>query len=104
MFLCLQLGLTFQHRLEASHVIDKRQVWVGVIAKGPNGQSNENLVPMVFCCCVMLRLSDGRVVQELRADGLPGRAGPVYPRVTTTSVVRVRILLAACLQLLSAHP
>ncbi|CAL8115694.1 unnamed protein product [Orchesella dallaii] len=34
-----ELGAPFPLRLEASHVIDKNQVWAGVIGTGPNGVS-----------------------------------------------------------------
>ncbi len=31
-----ELGVVFEHRLEANHVITDKQVWVGCVGAGPN--------------------------------------------------------------------
>ncbi len=34
-----ELDVRFQNQLEANHVIDRRQVWIGTLSRGPNGHS-----------------------------------------------------------------
>jgi len=34
-----ELDVDFPLKLEAAHVVDKRQVWIGTLSRGPNGQS-----------------------------------------------------------------
>ena len=73
-----ELDVRFPVTLEASHVIDKRQVWVGTLSHGPSGQDCH-------------RMRSGLLLRTFSCAGSGSNSDSSYPYLPNISIDGIRI-------------